>query len=202
MAETIENQQTEFSVTIPVNDLKALNLFSAKKDVRYFLNGLHIDGRYITATNGHVLMRIKHYWPAEQSFVLDSGVIVSNPILMTSRKLPNAILNFSNDCTLLKENWVQSVELIHGDNQNSQKLEIIDGQYPNIERVIPKVGDLETSNAVIQGQYFELIGKTAKLLDPKTKAVGCRIVGNKNEAQLVKINGRDDVEIVVMPMKS
>ena len=182
--------------------MKALNLFSAKKDGRYFLNGLHIDGRYITATNGHVLMRIKHYWPAEQSFVLDSGVIVSNPILMTSRKLPNAILNFSNDCTLLKENWVQSVELIHGDNQNSQKLEIIDGQYPNIERVIPKVGDLETSNAVIQGQYFELIGKTAKLLDPKTKAVGCRIVGNKNEAQLVKINGREDVEIVVMPMNS
>ena len=202
MAETIENQQPEFSVTIPVNDLKALNLFSAKKDVRYFLNGLHIDGRYITATNGHVLMRIKHHWPVEQSFVLDSGVTVSNPILMTSRKLPNAILNFSNDCTVLKENWVQSVELIHGDNQNSQKLEIIDGQYPDIERVIPKVGDLETSNAVIQGQYLELIGKTAKLLDPKTKAVGCRIVGNKNEAQLVKINGRDDVEIVVMPMNS
>ena len=102
----------------------------------------------------------------------------------------------------MKENWVQSVELIHGDNQNSQKLEIIDGQYPDIERVIPKVGDLETSNAVIQGQYLELIGKTAKLLDPKTKTVGCRIVGNKKEAQLVKINGRDDVEIVVMPMNS
>jgi hypothetical protein len=45
--------------TIDINTLKALMLFAGKKDIRYYINGLHIEqgagGTLAVATNGHCL---------------------------------------------------------------------------------------------------------------------------------------------------
>ncbi|EDY0584563.1 hypothetical protein ZO25_005060, partial [Salmonella enterica subsp. enterica] len=40
--------------------IRAALVCAAKNDVRYYLNGIHINPKYIEATNGHVALRMEH----------------------------------------------------------------------------------------------------------------------------------------------
>ena len=44
--------------TFPVEYLTSTILFASKKDVRYYLNGIHVNREHLEATDGHRAVRI------------------------------------------------------------------------------------------------------------------------------------------------
>ena len=203
MAEAIDTTTvgTEHELKIDsAYDLKALDLFIDRKDVRYFLTGLHLDNKYMTATNGIVLLRIRH----DQDLGLgEDGIVVS---------LPKVTVKASDlQCSISIEETETPVP--HGNdtvteysrvarlfiNDTVHKLEIIDGQYPDVTKVIPSENQTKQSDSSFQSQYLELIAKAARLLNNNKKETTCRLYGETNGAHRVEISGRDDIDMVIMP---
>jgi hypothetical protein len=61
---------------IDKKQLKAALLFSAVKDVRYYLNGIYFDKRgYIVATDGHRAIAIEAGQTWQESFIVPSGLV-------------------------------------------------------------------------------------------------------------------------------
>ena len=204
MAEAIDTTTvgTEHELKIDsAYDLKALDLFIDRKDVRYYLTGLHLDNKYMTATDGKVLLRIRH----DQDLGLgENGIVVS---------LPKVTVKASDtQCSISIEETETPVPHGHGTvteysrvarlfiNDTVHKLEIIDGQYPDVARVIPDQNQTKQSDSAFQSQYLELIAKAARLLNKNKKETSCRFYGETNCAHRVDIGGRDDVEMVIMPV--
>ena len=99
-----------------------------------------------------------------------------------------------------------------GDAKSEQIVYAIDGKFPNIESVIPQDIDaiyLQNKKLALaeephfQAQYFELVGKAAQLINKSKKSKLCcvRIIGNAKQSAKVQINGRDDIDIVLMPCR-
>ncbi len=189
----------------------ALNLFASKHDVRYYLQGLHLTRDRIAATNGHVLMAIRHNDVLKQMLknLPDEGVIIPTTKAMVTTK--NNIVEISIDDigsgTIEKQFEIKIV-----DSKSTQIVQAINGKFPDIERVIPK--DIEASYVEnkkltldeephFQAQYFELVAKAAQLISKSSSSKLCcvRVVGNANNAAKVQINGRADIDIVLMPCR-
>ena len=189
----------------------ALNLFAAKHDVRYFLQGLHLNRDRIAATNGHVLIAIKHNDVLRQKLkdLPAEGVIIPTTKAMVTTK--NNIVQISIDDigggTIEKQFEIKIV-----DSKSTQIVKAINGKFPDIERVIPK--DIEASyvdnkkltldeEPHFQAQYFELVAKAAQLISKSSSSKLCcvRVVGNAQSPAKVQINGRDDIDIVLMPCR-
>ena len=207
MAEAID--MTTVSTTHELNidsayDLKALDLFIDRKDVRYFLTGLHLDNKYMTATNGIVLLRIRH----DQDLGLgEDGIVVSLPkvtvkasdlqcsisIEETETPVPHGndtVTEYSRVARLFINDTVHNLEIIRG---------TVNGQYPDVTRVIPDQNQTKQCESAFQAQYLELIAKAARLLNKNKKETSCRFYGETNCAHRVDIGGRDDVDMVIMP---
>lgn len=195
----------------------ALNLFASKHDVRYYLQGLHLTRDRIAATNGHVLMAIRHNDLLKQALkdLPAEGVIIPTTKAMVTTK--NNIVNISIKNT---GNWTNNAgeivekdfEIKIVDSKSTQIVKAIEGKFPDIERVIPK--DIEASyvdnkkltldeEPHFQAQYFELVAKAAQLISKSSSSKLCcvRVVGNAQSPAKVQINGRDDIDIVLMPCR-
>ena len=189
------------------NDLKALDLFSAKNDVRYWLNGIHIDRNHVTATNGHVLLRICH---GQNLDLGPDGIVLALPKFTVKASNPGCAISIKNieTGTPHTTGYVLSVTETATLLINAEKhdLEILDGQYPDVSKVIPEFVKKEdrSFHAPFNAKYLELIGKTAKLLNPKNKNknLACWIYGeNPQNAHRVEIQNRDDIDILIMPVR-
>ena len=91
-------------------------------------------------------------------------------------------------------------------NAEKYDLEILGGKYPNASKVIPDfvIKEERSFHAPFNAKYLELIGKTAKLLNPKNKNknLACWIYGeNPQNAHRVEIQNRDDIQLVIMPVR-
>ena len=186
----------------------ALNLFASKQDVRYYFQGLHLNRDRIAATNGHVLMAIRHNDVLKQKLkdLPEEGVIIPTTKAIVTTK--NNIVQFS---IYLK--WrTAKMNIKISDSKSTKIVEVIDGKFPDIESVIPKDIDaiyLQNKKLALaeephfDAQYFELVGKAAQLINKSKKSKLCcvRVVGNANNAAKVQINGRDDIDIVLMPCR-
>ena len=205
MAEAIDI--TTVSTTHELNidsayDLKALDLFIDRKDVRYFLTGLHLDNKYMTATNGIVLLRIRH----DQDLGLgEDGIVVSLPKVTVKASDPQFSISIEETETPVPHghgtvtNYSRVARLFINDTVHN--LEIIDGKYPDVAKVIPSENQTKQSDSAFQSQYLELIAKAARLLNSNKKETSCRLYGETNSAHRVEISGRDDVEMVIMPTR-
>ncbi len=173
MAEAIDTTTvgTEHELKIDsAYDLKALDLFIDRKDVRYFLTGLHLDNKYMTATNGKVLLRIRH----DQDLGLgENGIVVSLPKVTVKASDPQCSISIEETETLVPHGHGTVTEYSRVArlfiNDTVHKLEIIDGQYPDVARVIPDQNQTKQSDSTFQSQYLELIAKAARLLNNNKK---------------------------------
>ena len=124
--------KTQFSMSFYENELlmlRGLLVAAATKDVRYYLNGLHINNTYITGTDGHRLARFKH------GFELPAGT----DIIIPTFKIPA-----STDCIVFnidtQANTIELATIAKNDGSTiTQILQAIDGKYPDVERIIPDI---------------------------------------------------------------
>ena len=189
----------------------ALNLFASKQDVRYYFQGLHLNRDRIAATNGHVLMAIRHNDVLKQKLkdLPEEGVIIptTKAIVTTKNNIVQISIDDIGSGTIEKQFEIKIV-----DSKSTQIVKAIDGKFPNIESVIPQDIDaiyLQNKKLALdeephfQAQYFELVGKAAQLINKSKKSKLCcvRIIGNAKHPAKVQINGRDDIDIVLMPCR-
>ena len=119
--------------------LKAVMLAAAKKDVRYYLNGVMVRNGEVAATNGHMLLLIK-----SDDIKSDGEYIIDNDTL---KMIVSAHKGVKGDNpTEVKDGMVIT---------GSSKISInpIDGKFPDVNLAIPQ----ETSGEIAHFNYEYLL---------------------------------------------
>ena len=178
-----------------LNLLKAAAIISATKDVRYYLNGVHIFRNdegiiWLEASDGHTAMRtpvMPEYIKSTTQEPFDI-IVPIEVVKMITKNLDQVVLDIDDLCF-----------------SDSIKFKPIDGRYPNMERVF-------NINQMSRNKPSEEFGLSAELVIQVMKAVS--FVADKgskdakwpalwqvkanNEPVLIKTNG---VKFVVMPVR-
>lgn len=159
---------------VRTNDLKAVLLAAGKKDVRYYLNGVHVNSRHIVGTDGARLHATSHGgdWPHD-------------PVTIPREVVELAVKAKTLELTLTTE----ALGLI--------SYEPIDGIYPGYMRVTPAQTDVVTAEryADPNPEYWRDAEKAIKLIGWKGELPALSHVGNC----WYWCNGR--LAVVVMPQR-
>ncbi|WP_393950318.1 hypothetical protein [Kluyvera intermedia] len=119
--------------------IRAALVCAAHKDVRYYLNGIHITPKYIEATNGHVALRMKHGIRTKKNIVVQFEAPVP-------AKAETTELVFNKEAFAIHRDALNRRISITG-------IKLVDGRFPDMDRVMPKTVDFSI-NPVIQAGYL------------------------------------------------
>ncbi len=162
-------------------------------ETRYILNGVFFEPREggkvrMVATDGHRLALVERELAGD--FKLKSGVIIPRKGLFELKRLldeaPEAevSLGFADNSALFKKTGLSMV------------MRLIDGQFPEYQRVIPKEGEKQV--LVKRGAFYDALKRIALLSAEKSSAVKLslsenllRITANNPELGEAK----DDLEV-------
>ena len=171
--------------TIKTNELKALLICAAKKDIRYYLNGVHFEssahGIIAASTDGHRLLCIN--LPNEQA----EGVkaLIPRALIEAAVKTKAQLIDISIDGA--------NVTLSSAGQNVSGSL--TEGVFPDFRRVIPeKVSGIQGNE--FNNEYLTDFDKVGKLINGGKASV----LQNSGSAALVKFDN-DAVIGVIMPFK-
>lgn len=114
-------------------------MLAAKKDVRYYLNGVMVRNGEIAATNGHRLLLIK-----SQRIKSDGEYIIDNDTLNMIVKSHKGIKGSSR---------VEVVDSMTTTGSSKIRITPVDGKFPDVNRVIPQ----ETSGEIAHFNYEYLL---------------------------------------------
>ena len=162
-------------------------------ETRYILNGVFFEPREggkvrMVATDGHRLSLVER--ELDGDFKLKSGVIVPRKGLMELKRLleeaPDAecFLGFAESSALFKKEGLTMV------------MRLIDGQFPEYQRVIPKEGERIIS--VPKVRFIEGLKRIALVSADKSNAI--RIGLSENQLRIASHNpdlgeAKDDLEV-------
>lgn len=166
--------------------LESTHIFRAKADARYYLNGVcFMPCGKLAATDGCRLFMGSH------ENELNENVIVSiekSPV----KKYDHAICDTETGL----------VEYFIAEHRVGVALcQLVDGSYPDVERVIPKETNAVDRIAFNAG-YLADVEKCAKIFNSKSPCVTFELQGNDKAAvATVKSPTGDTAKIIVMPMR-
>ncbi|MFT3712780.1 MAG: DNA polymerase III subunit beta [Archangium sp.] len=162
-------------------------------ETRYILNGVFFEPREngkvrMVATDGHRLALVERELSGD--FKLKSGVIIPRKGLFELKRLldeaPDAEcqLGFAENSALFKKPGLSMV------------MRLIDGQFPEYQRVIPREGEKQVM--VKRGQFFDALKRIALLSADKSSAV--RLSLSENLLRITANNpelgeAKDDLEV-------
>jgi hypothetical protein len=167
---------------IALRMLRATLISAATDTARYYLKGIHIDGEYITGTNGHRMARFKH------GFDIDLNIIIPTfPVPKSATKILLVITGMTITVSTIKTRAESPVIL----------LQCIDGKYPDASSVVPSITKKTAQHtACFDARY---------LADVQTvlNAFGCRVVqpDNTGSAYTIQFTNAPDLEYIVMPAR-
>lgn len=170
--------------TITTNQIKALLLTSAKKDIRAYLNGVYFEsttrGIVAVSTDGHRLLAIQ---------------VLNDEAQGLSAILPREALEKA-----VKTKAVSLIITIEADRftlddgtQTTSGL-LLDGRFPDWRRVIPSTTSGEASS--FQNEYLADFDKAARLLC----GGNCKVLHNGTSGALIRF-ATDQAVGVVMPLR-
>jgi DNA polymerase-3 subunit beta len=179
---------TIMQISIQIKTIKALLHFAAKKDIRYYLQGVQIEqcetGTYAVATNGHFLAVAR----------IDTQAQAPASVIIGSDHLSAAIKGNKLDFITLD---VDGPKVTIKTGASEVTVQAVDGRYPDWRRVIraPQTGEQAYFNA----DYLALVQKAAG-----------EYHGNKSALYHVNQNGNsvghcaidDDLQVFVMPVRA
>lgn len=165
-----------FNITIESKTLKAALECAGSKDVRYYLNVVHVrvdsGNVYIESTDGHVLFQTIAPFTVELS---DQSVMIPRDIveMVIKMKLFNVELKQGSDgqwslgpVTFVPVTFVP-----------------VDGRFPDLSRVIPKMGNV---HSMVDPQWLQF---NPELLLKVTKAMRYELEDNKHRCYPIYSNG-------------
>lgn len=146
--------------------LRAAKVCQAKDDVRYYLNGIHIYKNKIEATNGHIAVQMTMKNRIKRDLILN----IQGPIPKTAK---DSIFVFG------KDNFVKHYDSF-GSLIKISVVDVIDGKFPDINRVLPT--KFESVDSIgVKASYIGLFGE---MFDCKWGAAKLQFTG-KNGAMLL-----------------
>lgn len=130
---------------------RPIELFAAKKDIRYYLNGVYFDAKakVLVATNGHALARVKVECDKDDK---TSGIIPLEAIKRI-RELTKAKVKDADIVRLTPKAGGTEYQGIITLKDGSTFV-LIDGSFPDFTRVIPKAADRPLKIGV-NAEYLE-----------------------------------------------
>jgi DNA polymerase III sliding clamp (beta) subunit (PCNA family) len=171
----------------------------AVRDVRYYLNGVHIEedpdgGIMLEGTDGHCMIRV-----TDRKGVLDTTDLI--------------VFIDSQTITKMKQVRYQKATLLQDDEEDIQliKLEgleptgrnlrlpdmfigtakVIDGRFPNTDKVLPKkLPKTSVTTCPVNSSILQKFADAAKILQVKSK-VFALVNGEKNEAVCIRFGQPD-----------
>jgi DNA polymerase III sliding clamp (beta) subunit (PCNA family) len=183
--------------SIQRKQLKGLGRFAATKDIRYYLNGLHVvqnnRGTYIEATNGHMLGRLL----IDETPVATPGSVIlpfeSVKSLAATGKKGSETLCFTVDGVKV------SVINPQGETMIFQRVE---GMFPDCDRVVPTVtSDSGIEPSTYNPEYIQAFYDCAKDLGSSCKGVTVQIKQRGNDSGIVNIDSEPLFVGIIMPMR-
>lgn len=171
---------------ININTLKALLLFAAKKDIRYYLNGVHFEqsatGTVAVATNGHCLAIARLNREAAENI---SFIVPREHLDNVVKSAKGAIdINKVNDtqCTLNSSNGLITVPLC-------------DGKFPDWRRVVTPQQTGE--RGYFDPEYAAMVNKAGQMVHPSKLSYIIQQNGNS----VGYCNLADVIHAYVMPLR-
>jgi hypothetical protein len=178
--------------TIPAKALRAVELFAATQDVRYYLNGIHVrailhDTILLTATNGHMVGQYRHtLQPGDGPYTPGEDYILPRDLLQgvkVSKFMPNVTVTAHTD------EWT----VAYADGKRSGPT--IDGRFPDTDRIWPTKVDGRAGH--FDFKYMSLIQKACDALEVR----GASFFQNGPQCAGV-FNVGQDFAGVLMPWKN
>ena len=173
--------------------LKAVNLLSADKDIRYYLMGVQVTATAtatrLTATDGHAL-------GIHQSEQQNEGVdfvemIIPNDVI---KLIKSASKNVDTVVIDTEDGITGTIGAITG---AAVSFKAIDGKFPDVQRIMPK--ELSGEPAQFQPYLLEKFSKASKLLGSKNGLIN--VAYNGPSTALVKIDATQNFIGLVMPLR-
>ena len=177
--------------------LKGMSRFAATKDIRYYLNGLHVvqdnRGTYIEATNGHMLGRL-----------LISETPVSNPcsviLPLESIKTLAATGKKGNESLCFAVDGVK-ITVINPDS-SSMVFQAVEGKFPDCDRVVPTLtSDSSFEPSTYNPEYIQAFYDCAKDLGSTCNGITVQIKQRGNDSGIVNIDSDSLFIGIIMPMR-
>lgn len=167
--------------------LESALIFSAKSDIRYYLNGVCFKpGGVLTSTDGYRLFYGQHLNDNEQE------VIVSN-VKSPTKKYEQAVFD--------TESGIVDFNDAFGIKVGVAIFSVIDGRFPDVGRVIPKSFQAVDSIGFNAG-YLASIERAAKLFNNRLERVKIQFSGASSSAVCELKSPAGEVgKVVIMPMR-
>lgn len=167
--------------------LESALIFSAKNDIRYYLNGLCFKpGGVLTSTDGHRLFYGQHENDNE------SEIIVTN-VKSPTKKYDEALFDTDSGIVEFKDEM--------GIRVGVAIFSVVDGKFPDVERVLPKRFQAVDYIGFNAG-YLASIEKAAKLFNNRWQSVKIQFSGASSSAVCELRTPSGEVgKIVIMPMR-
>ena len=119
--------------------LKAVMMAAAKKDIRYYLNGVMVRNGELAATNGHMALLIQ-----SESIKSDGEYIIDNDTLKMIVNLYKVVKG---------DTRIEVVDSVAITGKSKISITPVDGKFPDINRVIPQ----EPSGEIAHFNYEYLL---------------------------------------------
>lgn len=185
--------------TIQRKQLKALSRFSATKDIRYYLCGIHIvqnaRGTYLESTNGHVLGRL---------LIDQTPVDGENSVIIPNDAVKNlAAIGKKGDETLHFTVDGIKITVIQPDNSTMQ-FSALDGTFPNCDSVMPKeLKESDIKPSTFNPDYLMAFYDCASDLSGKKNPTGVSmsIMQRGDSSGIVALECTELFIGVIMPMR-
>jgi hypothetical protein len=184
--------------SIQRKQLKAMSRLAATKDMRIYLNGLHVvqnnRGTYIEATNGHMLGRLLI---DETPIANPCSVILpleSVKSLAATGKKGNESLCFTVDGVKVSVITAMSETMI---------FQALEGNFPDCDRVVPSVvSDSGIEPSTYNPEYIQAFADCATdLRGHKSTGISVQIKQRGNDSGIVNIDSEPLFVGIIMPMR-
>jgi len=188
----------KYEVVVQLGHLKALKLFVAKKDIRYYLNGVYVEfNKYNTifvATDGHRLLSTAVYHNEVQHGRDTLGVVIPIETIDALLKVKST-LGAASISIEIESNVVTKIHIVN----DVVKLEArpVVGKYPDFRRVFPESVSNEPGN--YDFTYLNDFNKAAEYISG-VKNAKAALSQNGLKPALVDI-GEPDCVGVISPLR-
>ena len=184
-------------ITLKTSVLRAALLCSAKKDIRYYLQGIcisfnHPEIAMVCGTNGHILFAGQcPIETIEAPEALGFEIIVPGDVIKGLDKKADVVMLETIDA-MPKGHYVLG----------NTRFQAMDARFPDISRVIPSRDAFSEQKASYFRPEYLCTANEALAMFYGDKKDKCYSLAQRGDASGVVHNGRNDALVVVMPMRN